>query len=440
MSSYLDKDVNKDLKPVQQRSYTAVLLVMVTFLAVSIITNVMGPIFPALKDNFQISNTITALFPFFFFLAYGVMSIPAGLIGEKLGEKTTMMAAFITAALGSLLLVLMPTLPIALLSLFCIGAAMAFLQVVINPLLRVAGGEEHYAFFSTLAQCTFAAGGMMAPLVYAGFVESLQGSSPSFMAGLLAPLVPDTMPWLAMYWLFIVVAVALLLMLMNVKLPRVHLQEDEQVGGVSLCLSLFKSKTVVLFFFGIAAYVGAEVGITTSMSLFLQQYHGLDPQTQGAQAIAQFWSAMAIGCLVGLMLMKLMDSRHVLLLFAALAMVSYSVALFSPTQWALLGYSACGFFLSVMYPAIFSLGLNSVRHHHGSVAGILCTGIAGGALVPVMVGMVADVSGSYKLGACMVFIPLGYVLGIGLWAKPLVCNKTLNVGEFVKKKLATPRT
>lgn len=421
-------DLLSSKKIVSQRSTKAVVLVLVTFLAISIITGVMGPIFPSLKGDFQINNTIAACFAFAFFIAYGVMSIPAGLLTEKFGARKVMVLAFAVAALGSLSFASYPSLSVALLSLFCIGSAMALLQVVINPLLRVSGGEENYAFYSMLGQLIFAVGGMLAPQIYSSLVQSLQQSEPSAAIVALAEVVPASMPWVSMYWVFLIICVLLLAAVFCIRLPAVALNDDEKVGGLALCFKLFGNKTVLLFFFGIMAYVGAEVGITTSMSSFLQTYHGLDPVTAGADAISAFWQAMAVGCVVGLGLMKLLDSRKVLLMFSAAAIASYLVALFASTVLSLWAYTATGFFLSVMYPAIFSLGLNSLRQHHGSAAGIFCTGIAGGALVPLIIGIVADVSGDYRTGALLVIFPLSYVLSIGLWAKPIVANKTVPLG------------
>lgn len=420
-----------------QRSVLAVILVLVTFLAISIITGVMGPIFPSLKNDFHINNTIAACFPFAFFIAYGVMSIPAGLLTERIGERRVMILAFIMAALGSLSFASYPTLSIALMSLFCIGSAMALLQVVINPLLRVSGGEENYAFYSMMGQLIFAVGGMIAPQLFSSLVQGIQGGEAGVLVTLLSGVVPSSMPWVSLYWFFVVISMALLVAIFCIRLPSVELNDDEKVGGIKLCLTLFSNKTVLLFFFGIMAYVGAEVGITTSMSLFLQTYHGLDPVTAGADAITAFWQAMAVGCFVGLGLMKLLDSAKVLLIFSAAAIISYLFALFSPLNVSLWAYTATGFFLSVMYPAIFSLGLNSLRQHHGSAAGIFCTGIAGGALVPLIVGIVADLSGDYRTGALFVILPLTYVLSIGLWAKPFIRNKTVSLWN---KKSETVRS
>ena len=90
-----------------------------------------------------------------------------------------------------------------------------------------------------------------------------------------------------------------------------------------------------------------------------------------------------------------------------------------------------GFSASVMWPVIFSLALNSVERHHGSFSGILCTGIIGARLVPLLVGRLGDAFG-LRQGMFILYLTLGYILSIGIWARPLITNETL----AMKKKEA----
>ena len=122
---------------------------------------------------------------------------------EKYKEKKIMIAAFIVAFLGSLLLALVPNYLTAVLSLFLIGCGMAMLQVVINPLLRTSGGEEHYAFNSVLAQLIFGAASFLSPLVYSYMVLNLKGANHSLIT--FNSLVPGDLPWISLYWLFAVI-------------------------------------------------------------------------------------------------------------------------------------------------------------------------------------------------------------------------------------------
>src|ERR1700730_16665425 len=126
-----------------------------TFFVISLLTNILGPIVPDIISNFHVTLTAAGFLAFAFFIAYGVMSIPAGFLVERFTEKPVMIAAFLVATLGSLSFALGPTARVAVVSLFAIGAGMAVLQVAVNPLLRVSGGEEHHAFNAALAQVVF---------------------------------------------------------------------------------------------------------------------------------------------------------------------------------------------------------------------------------------------------------------------------------------------
>ena len=104
--------------------------------------------------------------PFAFFIAYGVASIPAGVLVEWLGEKKVILAGFALALAGALFFAIVPVYAVAITSLFLIGVGMAMLQVAINPLMRVAGGSEHFAFNATLSQLVFGGASFLSPLVY----------------------------------------------------------------------------------------------------------------------------------------------------------------------------------------------------------------------------------------------------------------------------------
>jgi FHS family L-fucose permease-like MFS transporter len=177
-------------------------------------------------------------------------------------------------------------------------------------------------------------------------------------------------------------------------------------------------------------YVGTEQGIANWISQFLSTYHGYDPQTAGAQDVAYFWGLMTAGGVVGLLLLKILDSRKVLIGFTVLALISLTLGLFGPAHVSLVAFPIAGFFASVMYPIIFSLALNSAKEHHGSFSGIIVTGIIGGAIVPLIIGWLGDHVG-LRFGMLFLYVTMGYILSIGFWARPIVTNKTIKL--FNKK-------
>jgi fucose permease len=335
---------------------------------------------------------------------------------------------------GALLISLAPSYPVFLLSLFLIGAGFAALQVVINPLLRVAGGEEHYAFNSVLAQLIFGGASFLSPFIYSYFVQNIgrPGAEGKPLIGLMSRLVRPGLSWVSVYWVFAIILLAMIAVLLASRFPVVVRKEDERAGSWAVHKALLKDRTVVLFFLGIFAYVGTEQGVSFWISKFLETYHGYDPRTVGAHRVALFWLLMTIGGLLGLVLLKFLDSRKVLLGFAIAALVFLTAALFGPGPLALIMFPLMGFAASVMWPIIFSLALNSVASHHGSFSGILCTGIIGGAIMPFVIGRLGVLIG-LRQGMFVLYLTLGYVLSIGLWAKPLITNETI---ALKKKKEA----
>ncbi|MCG2589609.1 sugar MFS transporter [Rhodohalobacter sulfatireducens] len=411
-----------------KRNYYLVVLILVTFFVISFLTNIIGPLIPEIIEDFNLSLTLVALLPFAFFIAYGVMSIPSGLLIEKYSDKKVMIAAFLVSFVGALFFALYPNYLVAVISLFLIGTGMAMLQVAINPLLREAGGEEHFAFNSVLGQLFFGAASFLSPLAYSYLVLNLGSADvDNFLLNTLEKVVPPDLPWISLYWLFAVLSLVMVAVIAASPFPTVKRKEDEKIGAWDTHKELFKNPKVWLFFLGIFAYVGSEQGVANWISEFLSTYHGYDPQTTGASTVSWFWGMLTAGTVLGLLLLKVMDSRNVLVFFTIGAIVSLSVALFGSGETALLAFPAVGFFSAVLWSVIFSLALNSVTEHHGTYSGILVSGIVGGAIVPLIIGSLGDVFG-LRAGMFFLYITFGYILSIGFWAKPLVSNKTIEFG------------
>jgi len=411
--------------PTSGRSRFLVGVVFAIFFVISFLTNILGPLVPDIIAGFHVSLAMAAILPFAFFIAYGVMSIPAGFAVERFGEKILMVASFVAATAGAAGFAAYPTYSVAVVSLFVIGAGMAVLQVAINPLLRVAGGEEHFAFNSAFAQFIFGAASFLSPLVYSALVGHLDPAhrTEDGLYGLLGRLTPPALPWVSIYWIFAAVSAVSVVLIALIRLPKVERTSDETAGTLSMYRELLRNRFVWLYFLSIVAYVGCEQGTADWMSPFLERYHGVDPHTGGADAVAYFWGLMTAGCLLGMGLLKLYDSRRVLIGFAVGALVLLTLALFGPADVSRWAFPCMGFFASIMWPTLVSLGLNSVPHHHGPLAGILCSGIMGGALVPLVIGWLGDLFG-LRVGMLFLYVTFGFVLSVGFWARPLVTNAT----------------
>jgi fucose permease len=404
--------------------YSIITLVILIFFVISFITNILNSIIVDVRTSFDLSLTLTGLLPFSFFIAYGVMSVPAGLLSEKYSDKKLLSISFLVMMMASLLFVLYPGYFVFSITLFCLGCCMAVLQVVINPMLRVAGGEEHFAFNSVLAQLIFGLASFVSPHLYQTIVS--KDSKEDGFIQLLTSMVPENLSWVSLYLVFALICFVLFLIVIITKYPKFEKKEEEKAGDSSSYFSLLKNKWTLLFFISIFCYVGVEQGIGNWISQFLSEYHGFDPQTVGASTVAYFWAMLTFGCLLGLFLLKIMDSRKLLIGTTVATIGALVFALTGSSEVALIAFPMVGFFISVMWSIIFSLALNSVSTNHGPLSGILCTGIAGGAIVPFIVGWIGELT-SLKMGMFFLIVPLGFILSIGFWASPLVNNKTIIV-------------
>jgi fucose permease len=422
--------MEENTSKMKKNSYIVILILCIWFV-ISFVTNVIGPMLPMIIKSFNLNLTLASFLPFSFFLAYGIMSIPAGIIIEKYGSKISLLIAFTLTLCGSGLFVLFPTYAIVLISLFTIGLGMAMLQVIILPLMRESGGEKNYAFNQVLAQIVFGTASFLSPFFLSYLIQEFaeKSTNNNILITFLSKITPESLPWSSLYFIFTVVFVIMLIVIGYTKFPVVRLKEEEKVGTVQNYKELLKKKIVILYFLGIIAYVGTEQGLANWMSVYLNMYHGVDPATTGASVVAYFWGLMSIGCLLGLVIVKLIDSKIMLRIFSIIAIINLIVALCSPTNVSIIAFAFCGFSISIMFSVIFAIALNSVDKHHGAFSGILCTGIFGGALIPLIIGWLGDHIG-LKYSICFLFLTLSYILSISFWAKPLINNQTVSIKQL----------
>ena len=402
-------------------------LILLIFFVISFLTNIIGPLVPDIIKSFDLSLKMASFLPFSFFVAYGLMSVPSGFLIENYGEKKIMLMAFLISSIGAFLFSNTGTYSFYLVSLFLIGTGMAMLQVAINPLLRTIGGEKEFAFNSVLGQMFFGLASFISPLVYSYIIKNVsdQAESNNLIINLLNNLKIPGMEWISLYWIFAIISFIMVIVISQVKLPIVEKKEDEKVGALQTHVTLLKKPIVLLYFIAIFCYVGTEVGVANWISQFLETYHDINPQIQGAKTVSNFWGMMTLGTLLGLVLLKFMDSRKVLIINSIISILALLVALFGTSQQALIAFPVIGFFIATMWSIIISLALNSLSDSHGSFSGILVTGIIGGAFVPFIVGAIGDVFG-LKTGLLFLIITLLFILSIGFWAKPLINNKTFS--------------
>mgnify|MGYP001411345997 FL=1 len=388
---------------------------MAVFFVISFITNIIGPLIPQFIKTYDLSLVLASFLPLSFFFSYGVFSVPAGIFLERYGGKIVMLSAFIISSAGAALIIFMPGYLSFIFSFFMIGTGMAILQVAINPILRYAVSGENFAFFSIIGQLAFGSASFLSPVFYRFLLEK---------KNFFGLYIFDNEPWLWIYVLFILAILVLLVFLYFLKIPGN--QSTSEKFDNNVFISFLKSRYSYFYFFGIFSYVGVEQGINNWSSQFLYQYHSLDPEVVGVDVISAFWGNLTIGTIISLFLVKLIDEKKLLNIYALSSSIIAFLAIHGDSEISVLSFKLLGFSISGVWSVMISLSLNSVPKNHSVFTGILLTGIVGGAIFPFIIAGVGQLF-NLKVGMHVILIGLVYLSYVGFTAKPLISNKTIKI-------------
>ena len=352
---------------------------------------------PHLKSIFDLSYARVMLIQFAFFSAYFLFSLPWSRIVNIIGYQRTMVAGLLTMAAGALLFIpaaVAASFPLFLTALMVLAAGITGLQVAANPYVVVLGKPETASSRLDLTQAFNSLGTTVAPklgglLILSAAplaVEQLRQMTPqALQAYRVAQAASVKLPYL-------VIAVALLVLAIVIgasKLPKI--EHAAPRAGESVQDSIWRHPNLLFGTLGIFAYVGAEVSIGS----FLVNYFGL-PGIAGMSAktaagyVSFYWGGAMIGRFLGAPVLRRFKAGYVLAIcaLAAAALVATSMMLGGhAAMWTML---AVGFFNSIMFPTIFSLGVAELGPLTGNGSGLLNMAIVGGAVLPVIQGAIAD--------------------------------------------------
>ncbi|MDR2916871.1 MAG: MFS transporter [Tannerella sp.] len=393
------------------------------FFQVGLLESMMSTLIPEMIKSFQINYGLASVMPFAYYMAFTLVCIPAGIAGGKYSPGKLPFLAFLIALAGVFIFVTFLTFQTSAISLFIMGSAAAIIQVTAIPLVRNVCGAENLAFHTTLNQLMFGMGAFLSPVIYSWVTSCMINGERFFPFNILLHVIPKGFEWTSAYWLFILLLLSLMVTVVLVRLPNHRKEKSPDHNEKNVYKELFRNKYVIFYFFSFVAYASCEQGIAAWMSRYFQDYHGLDPLTEGASKLSLYWLLLIVGCFAGMLLLKFFESRKVLAVLTVCAIISLLLALYGGTHVATIAFPMVGAFESVMWPIIMSLTLNSVSKHHEVLSGFMFTASIGGALGPVIIGNMGDWFG-LETSLHYLFLPLLVVLSVAFWAKPLVINKT----------------
>jgi len=387
------------------------------------VTASIDPLVPSVKAVFSLTYAESMLTQFAFFLAYGVVSIPAAMVLEKSGYARTILLALGAMLVGCLLM------PVAthfnaygfvLIALFVIAGGITQLQVAANPLAALLGPARGSHFRLTLSQTFNSLGTVLAPIIgsYLILRDGVFGGVASAAARAATLRNVDTQ----------FVAIAIILVLLGLFLWRLRgllRVPHETVEANASPLAAFSSRWALFGGLAIFLYVGAEVSIGSILINFLHAPAIMNVSfAEAGRLLSFYWGGAMVGRALGSAVLIRVPADRVLAAAAIVAMLLCLVVtqqsglvtlLFGSVkagQVAGVAAIAVGFFNSIMFPTIFTLTMERSDAPTPSTSGLLCMAIVGGAILPVITGYTADHAGL----TLAFFVPLVSYVCIAIFA------------------------
>lgn len=365
------------------------------------ITSLNDILVPHLKNVFELSYTKAIFVQFSFFAAYLIVSVPAGLLLKRVGYQLGLVLGLLIACAGCLVFIpaaRMQVYEIFLLGLFVLAAGITILQVSANPFVIALGRKESAPSRLNMTQAFNSLGTTLAP-VFGGliiFSAASAGLDLSTESGMQAFRAQEAaLVEVPYFWL----AVVLLLMVAFfswVRLPAIHAPEAERSAESerSGAFSVLRYPRLTLGAIGIFVYVGAEVAIGSFLVNFFgeESVAGMEAAV-AARYVSYYWGGAMVGRFVGALLLRYVRAGVMLAVCGFFATILIAVAMASTGMqavWAILAVGLCN---SIMFPTIFSLALSGLGRDTSQGSGVLCMAIVGGAVVPLLQGILADYAG-----------------------------------------------
>ncbi len=386
------------VSPESSSSYTGPLAVVTTlFFMWGFLTCLNDILVPHLKSIFDLNYKEVMLVQFAFFGAYFLFSIPSAKIIDWLGYQRSMVLGLVTMGVGAFLFVpaaSVPSYPLFLLALIVLAAGITCLQVAANPYVTVLGKPETASSRLNLTQAFNSLGTFLAPF-FGGML--ILSAAPKSMDEIRA-MAPDALQAYRLHEAATVktpyMGLGLALVLLAIAIGMFHLPKIPQAQhkvGEKVNDSVWKHPNLIFGAIGIFVYVGAEVAIGSFLvNYFTQPEIGGLTDRVAASFVAFYWGGAMVGRFIGSGLLQKMNTGRLLGICAVCAASLVAISMLSTGHFAMYSIILVGFFNSIMFPSIFTLGIAELGPLTGDGSGIMIMAIVGGALIPLAQGAIAD--------------------------------------------------
>jgi FHS family L-fucose permease-like MFS transporter len=398
------------------------ILICTLFFMWAFLHNINGILIPQLKKVCHLTDTQSSLIDLAVYLAYFVMAIPAGLFSHKFGYKKGIIFGLFLYALGAL--IFLPaadnrTFPLFLLALFVAASGAAFLEAMANPYATILGAPSTSEQRLNLAQSFNGLGAVAAPLIGTYFILSGIEHSQAELDALAAKgqleayLQQEAGVFKPVYLIIAIVLIVLAIIFIFQKLPEVTETTQDAHSTAKFSLSILRISHVRWAAIGEFFYVGAQAGILGFFIRFAKQAADIPEKEAGQLQIFAMIGFMA-GRFIGTWFMRYIKPARLLTIYAVINIVLVTIALTTHGRIAVYTLMATPFFMSIMFPTIFALGIKDLGEETKLASSFLVMAIIGGAFTPVMMGIISDKTGSMQNAFIMPLIGFLFILYFGI--------------------------
>jgi len=339
------------------------------------------------KADFQISNTMAQLIPMAVFIWFFLLSLPIGLLQDRIGKRNMVNIGMGVTALGLLLPFFFYSFPLLLAGFVLLGVGNTIIQVSANPLLiDVVPGNRSASFLS-----------------FSQFIKSIGSMVAPFLASYFALTFGD---WKIVFLVFGVFSLLTVLWLHFTTVNETV--SDGEKATMGSAIKLLSSPYILLMVLGIFFVVGIDVGVNSTSGQFLMDKLGMDAEPAKQGRSLYFFGKM-LGTFMGALLLTRFNPQRFLLFSSMATIITLLAFIFSPgTSMALTSIFLIGMAASNIFPLIFSITAGKYVLRANEISGLMIMAVSGGAIIPPVIGIISDLfsitTGIYVLVACAVYL------------------------------------
>ncbi|HZK97981.1 MAG TPA: MFS transporter [Prolixibacteraceae bacterium] len=371
----------------KESSFAKILPVLFGFFVMGFV-DLVGIATNYVKQDFLLSDTLANLLPMTLFLWFAVLSVPTGLLMNKLGRKNTVILSMIITFLAMMIPLISYSFPMMLVAFGLLGIGNTIIQVSLNPLLTNVVRGDRLTSSLTLGQ----------------FIKAIASFLGPILAGVAAGSFGN--------WKFIFVIFAGVTVLSAILLLVTPIHEEpvnHSGSSFSSSFSLLKDKVILMLFLAIVFVVGVDVGLNTTIPKFLMERCDILLEKAGL-GTSLYFIARTVGAFAGAILLVKLSGRKFYIVSMMIAIPALLIMLFIGNLWGILSMIfILGLTIANVFSIIFAAALRRKPERANEISGLLIMGVAGGAVMPLIMGITSDSLGQTG-GMAVLLLALGYLL------------------------------